>query len=281
MILIADSGSTKTDWRIAELGNSIRQIMTTGINPYLQTREEITEELNATLFPEVQDLDIHAIYFYGAGCAFTEQREMLKNIISSALDKPTEVYSDLMGAARSLCGHRPGIACILGTGSNSCLYDGVEIIQHTPALGFILGDEGSGSALGKKLVNSCLKNQLPEHIREKFLSEFELDAETILDRVYRQPFPNRFLANLSHFLLDNIIEESVHDLVFECFKEFLIRNVKQYKGSSSFPIHFTGSIAYFYQSILREATKAVELHPGIITQSPMEGLINYHTLPKE
>lgn len=281
MILIADSGSTKTDWRIAESGKTIKQIMTAGINPYLQTQDEIAEELHAALFPEINEQDIRAVYFYGAGCAFPEKRQMLAEIIERNIRKPVEVYSDLMGAARSLCGHRPGIACILGTGSNSCLYDGVEIVEHTPALGFILGDEGSGAALGKRLVNECLKNQLPEHVRQKFLEEYELNTEIILERVYRQPFPNRFLANLSRFLLHNLTEEAIHHLVLDCFKEFLIKNIRSYTNANQFPIHFTGSIAYFFQSVLREATTTVNLHPGMITQSPMEGLIQYHTLPKE
>jgi len=281
MILIADSGSSKTDWRVAEVGETVKKVMTTGINPYLQDEEAIAEELKLSLFPEIEEYNIHAVYFYGAGCSFPHEKQILAEVIGAEIKAPIEVYSDLMGAARGLCGFMPGIACILGTGSNSCLYDGVEIIQHTPALGFILGDEGSGAALGKRLVNDCLKNQLPEHLRNKFLSEYELTTEVILERVYRQPFPNRFLSNLSRFLLDNLLEEAVHNLVLDCFKEFLVKNVKQYKGSDKFPIHFTGSIAYFFQAVLREAIIAVGLHPGVMTQSPMEGLIRYHTLPKE
>lgn len=277
MLLIADSGSTKTDWRIAARGETVRQILTAGINPYFQSKEEIEEELNVALFPKI-DEDIRAVYFYGAGCAFEEKRMMLAEIIEAGLGKPVEVYSDLMAAARSLCGHMPGIACILGTGSNSCLYDGVEITEHISPLGFILGDEGSGAALGKRLVNACLKKQFPGGLCGKFFETYELTTEDILERVYRMPFPNRFLANLSRFLLENIEEEPVHNLVLDAFKEFLVKNVKPYKGADRFPIHFTGSIAYFYQAVLREATKTVGLRPGVIIQSPMEGLIRYHTI---
>lgn len=280
MLLIADSGSTKTDWRIVQRGETVKQILTAGINPYFQSQEEIEEELNGVLFPAI-DEEIRAVYFYGAGCAFEEKRRMLAEVLDVGLGKPVEVYSDLMAAARSLCQHRPGIACILGTGSNSCLYDGVEIIGHTPPLGFILGDEGSGAVLGKILVNACLKKQLPGEICRKFLEAHELTTENILERVYRQPFPNRFLANLSRFLLENIEEEPIRNLVLISFQDFLVKNVKPYKSSDKYPIHFTGSIAYFYQGLLREAAIAVGLHPGIICQSPMEGLIRYHTLPKE
>ncbi|NDV55582.1 ATPase [Parabacteroides sp. 52] len=276
MILIADSGSTKTHWCLAEQGVGIRQIVTAGANPYFQTIEEIIEELSVSLFPQIKEERLDAVYFYGAGCAFPEKNQILSQFLSEALHAPVEVYSDLMGAARALCGKYPGIACILGTGSNSCLYDGVEIVEHTPALGFILGDEGSGAVLGKQLVSDCLKKQLPEHIIEKFMEQYGLTTETILERVYRQPFPNRFLAVLSGFLLENITEPSLHALVYNGFKAFLQRNVKPYKGSDKYPIHFIGSIAHFYQAVLREAILSEDMLPGIIVQSPIEGLINYH-----
>jgi len=277
MILIADSGSTKTEWCIAERGELVKRIVTAGTNPYFQTADEIEEELAHVLFPELKKYSIDAVYFYGAGCAFPDKKQMITEILYPELPVTIEVYSDLMGAARSLCGRLPGIACILGTGSNSCLYDGVEILQHTPPLGFILGDEGSGAILGKRLVGDCLKKQLPDSICEQFLSQYDLTVENILERVYRKPFPNRYLATLSQFLLENITEPVVHDMVVDEFKKFLLRNVKQYRGSDKFPIHFTGSIAYFYQSVLREAANAVGMRPGIIVQHPMSGLIHYHT----
>lgn len=281
MILIADSGSTKTDWRLAANGQTIKQVLTAGINPYLQTQSAIAEELGLSLFPYLKGSSIRAVYFYGAGCSFPHDKQILAEVIGAEVDAPVEVFSDLMAAARGLCGFMPGIACILGTGSNSCRYDGVEIVEHTPPLGYILGDEGSGAALGKRLVNGCLKNQLPSALRERFFAEYELSAEIILDRVYRQPFPNRFLANLSRFLLDNLQDEAVHALVFDSFREFLEKNVKPYTDADRYPLHFTGSIAYFFQSILRQAIRAAGFYPGVVSQSPMEGLIAYHSLPKE
>lgn len=277
MILIADSGSTKTEWCVAERGECIRKITTAGTNPYFQTPDEIEDELSQVLFPVVEEYAINAVCFYGAGCAFPDKKKIIRDIISAHLPVPVEVYSDLMAAARALCKRMPGIACILGTGSNSCLYDGVEIVQHTPPLGFVLGDEGSGSALGKQLVSDCLKGQLPPDLTRKFLDQYGLTVETVLERVYRQPFPNRFLAVLSQFLIENITEEPIRNLVYNSFKSFLQRNVRQYPGSDKFPIHFTGSIAYFYQGILREATVACGMRPGMIVQTPMAGLIYYHT----
>lgn len=277
MILIADSGSTKTEWCVTEPEGIIRQFSTAGTNPYLQTTEEIMEEWELSLFPKLKKYKIEAVYFYGAGCAFPEKRQIISDILASQLETEVEVYSDLMGAARALCGRFPGIACILGTGSNSCFYDGVEIVEHTPPLGFILGDEGGGAYLGKRLVSDCLKHQLPKPLIQKFMDSYGLTQEAILERVYKVPFANRYLATLSQFLLDNIKEPAIHKLVFNSFTEFLERNVKQYNGSDKFPIHYMGSVAYFYQGILREATMTVGLHPGVIIQTPMEGLISYHT----
>jgi N-acetylglucosamine kinase-like BadF-type ATPase len=281
MILIADSGASKTDWRVTEAGETVRQVMASGINPYYQDKAEIIGELELSLFPKIREYDIRAVYYYGAGCSFPREMQILAEVIGAKINAPVEVYSDLMGAARGLCGFMPGIACILGTGSNSCLYDGVEIIRHTSPLGFILGDEGSGAALGKRLVNGCLKNQLPAYLQDKLLSEYELSAEIILDRVYRQPFPNRFLAGFSRFLLDNLADEAIHDLVLDCFNEFLMKNVRQYEGSGKLPVNFTGSIAYFFQAVLREAVLSAGLRPGVITRSPMDELIRYHTFLQE
>lgn len=277
MILIADSGSTKTEWCVAGQGEVIQRFTTAGTNPYYQSAEEITEEWKVSLFPKLKNYDLKTVYFYGAGCAFSDKQQMIAGILANHLHTPVEVYSDLMAAARALCQRLPGIACILGTGSNSCLYDGVEIIQHTPPLGFILGDEGSASAMGKQLVSDCLKHQLPDTLIRQFMQQHELTTELILERVYRQPFPNRYLATLSRFLLDHITEQPIHDLVYNSFTAFLTRNVKQYKGHDRFPIHFTGSVAHFYQGVLREATTASGMRPGIIIQSPMQGLIKYHT----
>ncbi|MDR2968816.1 MAG: ATPase [Tannerellaceae bacterium] len=278
MILIADCGSSKTDWRVTESGETIKQVTTAGINPYYQNKTEISGVLELSLFPEMKEYPIRAVYYYGAGCTFPHQKQLLEEVIEAKIDAPVEVDSDLLGAARGLCGFTPGIACILGTGSNSCLYDGVEIVRHTPPLGFILGDEGSGAALGKRLVNDCLKNRLPAYLRDKLLSEYELSAEIILERVYRQPFPNRFLAGLSSFLLDNLHDEAIRELVSDCFKEFLLKNINQYEAADRYPVHFTGSIAYFFQSVLQEAVLSAGFRPGLITQSPMEGLIRYHSV---
>lgn len=276
MILIADSGSTKTEWCLADQGSPVRTILTSGTNPYFQTREEIAGEIRDALLPALEGERIEAIYFYGAGCAFPEKNRIIEEAILPFIPAPIEIFSDLMAAARALCGTRPGIACILGTGSNSCLYDGVEITEHIPPLGFILGDEGSGAVLGKRLVGDCLKRQLPEHLVRKFMEQYELTPALLLERVYKQPFPNRFLATLSRFLLENLTEQSIYNLVYDSFRSFFIRNVTRYTGFQAYPIHFTGSIAFYYQEVLKAAALSLDLKVGPVVKAPMEGLIRYH-----
>ena len=191
--------------------------------------------------------------------------------------KTIEVHSDLLASARALCGNEPGIACILGTGSNSCYYDGKEIVDNVSPLGYILGDEGSGAVLGKLLVGDVLKKQLPEPLCEKFLKEYDLDRLEIIRRVYREPFANRFLASLSPFLAKNIEEPAVHRLVLNAFKAFFVRNNTNYKNYKSLKVNFVGSIAMYYRSVLEEAAASVDCTIGTIIKSPMEGLILYHS----
>jgi len=275
MILIADGGSTKTDWCVAEQGKQLQRITTQGINPFFLSEDAIGEEIRSSLLPELQNLKFDALYFYGAGC-LPEKIPMMQTALSKYLEVETlEVNSDMLGAARGLSGRNPGIICILGTGSNSCYYDGEKIVSNVSPLGFILGDEGSGAVLGKLLVGDLLKNQLPAGLKEKFLQEFDLTPGMIIERVYRQPFPNRFLASLSPFLLRNIEEPAVRSLVFNGFCSFLKRNVMQY-DYKNYPIYFIGSIAYHYSKILEEAVLASGMKLGEIVQNPMEGLVKYH-----
>jgi N-acetylglucosamine kinase-like BadF-type ATPase len=276
MILIADSGSTKTAWCITDKGKSVRNILTSGMNPYFQNQDEIEKEIEDKLLPGINGFTIESVCFYGAGCATPEKNQLIAGAIHRYLSCPVEVCSDLMGAARALYGKRPGIACILGTGSNSCFYNGEDIVTNISPLGFILGDEGSGAVLGKLLVADCLKNQLPAQLKEKFLEQFRLTPSVILERVYRQPFPNRYLAGFSGFLLENIKEPAIYNLVCNSFRSFFIRNVMQY-DYRNYPISFTGSIAFYYRDVLTAAAGSLSLPVGQITQTPMEGLLSYHS----
>ena len=277
MILIADSGSTKTDWCLVEHGEVLQQIFTKGTNPFFQSEEEISNEIAANLLPQLKTPEVDAVYFYGAGCAFPDKIETVRRAILHHLQVKgeVEVSTDMLAAARGLCGHRAGIACIMGTGSNSCYYDGEKIVQNVSPLGFILGDEGSGACLGKLLVGDILKNQMTPELKEKFLSQFNLTPADIIDRVYRKPFPNRFLASLSPFLAQNLNEPCIHSLVLNSFKSFLKRNVMQYDYQNH-EVHFIGSVAYYYKDVLAQATDEMGIRLGTILKSPMEGLITYH-----
>ena len=277
MILIADSGSTKTDWCMAEKGVAIKRIPTKGMNPFFQSEDEMVEEMKHSLLPELDGKRPEAVYFYGAGCAF-DKVEIVRRAISCVLSldmAAIEVNSDMLAAARSVCGHEAGIACILGTGSNSCFYNGKEIEANVSPLGFILGDEGSGAVLGKLFIGDLLKNQLPAGLKEKFLERYQLTPADIIDRVYRKPFPNRFLATLSPFISEHITIPEVRQLVKQSFKTFLVRNVMQY-DYQHYAVGFNGSVAWYYRDILEEALSETGLKMGIIIKAPMEGLLKYH-----
>lgn len=275
MILIADSGSTKTDWCVVENGESILRFKTRGMNPFFQTEEEIGKEIEAGLLPSLKDFEPSAIYFYGAGCAFPEKNNMIRRAVNRYLSFPVEVGSDLLAAARALCGDQPGIACIMGTGSNSCYYDGREIVKNVSPLGFILGDEGSGAVLGKLLIGDVLKDQLSPALKDQFLTQYELTPALIMDKVYRQPFPNRFLAGFSPFIREHLDEPAIWELVTRSFLAFFTRNVKQY-DYFELPVHLVGSVAWYYQDILKEIAFDLGIRLGTIARSPMEGLIAYH-----
>lgn len=276
MILISDSGSTKTDWCVVEEGQIVRRIATKGMNPFYQTEDEVADEVSGSLLPSLRDFAVSSVWFYGAGCAFPEKNEIIRRAINRYLSVPVYVGSDMLAAARALCEDKPGIACILGTGSNSCFYNGKEIKKNVSPLGLILGDEGSGAVLGKLLVGDLLKGLLSPELTRQFYVEFSyLTPEVIMDKVYRQPFPNRFLATLSRFLLQHIEEPAVNKLVSGSFRAFFTRNVMQYEYTA-YPVHLIGSVAYYYQEIIRAVATELDIRIGTIEQSPMSGLITYH-----
>lgn len=278
MILIADSGSTKTDWCVIAEDEVVCRVKTDGINPFFQSEEDIKNLIEKDLLPDVQSYQsaINKVCFYGAGCAFPEKNAIIERAIQSHFSAKIEVRSDLWAAVHALCQCQPGIACILGTGENSCQYDGQDIIKQVSPLGFILGDEGSGAVLGKLLVGDVLKNQLPDTLRDAFFSAYQLTPAMILDKVYKQPFPNRFLASLSPFLLKHIDEPSIRRIVVQCFTDFFTRNVMQYEYEK-YSVHLVGSIAWYYQDLLKAVAGSLGIQIGTIVQSPLDGLIAYHT----
>lgn len=280
MILIADSGSTKTAWCLVEDPQHI--IYTQGINPFQQNEEEICAVLQHELFPSLptHDLQLSAIHFYGAGCTPEKAPIVacaLRQVISTTAT--IHVESDMLGAARSVCQRQPGIVCILGTGSNSCYYDSRTLHAGNPALGYILGDEGSGAYIGKRLVGDILKKQLPEDIQRLFFEETHETQANIIQRVYRTPLPNRYLASLSPFCARHREHPAIHAFLLDCFGQFFLRNIQSSqwnKEATKLPIGFVGSIAHYYASELAEAAQQYGYTIGNIVQSPLEGLVQYH-----
>ena len=275
-ILIADSGSTKTDWvLVGENGQVVEQVATAGMNPYHQTDEELVSILKTTPWTTQESGEEMTLYFYGSGCT-PVQIPRLREILVRNLTNVSvcDVYSDLVGAARAVCGHQEGVACILGTGANSCLYDGEQIVQNTPALGYILGDEGSGAVLGRKFLNAMYKGRLPLELKEWFEKEYQLTMADVIQRVYREPMANRFLASLSLFIGKHLDVPELRQLVVENFREFLRLNVQPYHRPE-LPVGFVGSMASHYEKELREAARLEGFVVGAVMKSPMEGLIRY------
>lgn len=276
MIVIADSGSTKTEWCFVENGTIRERVVSNGINPYFETIDDIIAEVKSVFARFYFGGIISNIYFYGAGCT-PDKSDIVKYCISKVVgdDVLIEVNSDLLGAARALFGREKGIASILGTGSNSCYYNGEYIKENISPLGFILGDEGSGAVIGKLFIGALLKNQFGEDLKLKFLSECNLTTEEIIDRVYRKPFPNRFLASLSPIIAKHLNNQEIHSLVVNCFKEFFKRNVMQY-DYMNLNVSFIGSVAFHYKDILTEAAKEFGITISKIEISPINGLVEYH-----
>ena len=276
MILIADSGSTKTDWCVAKDGFTVKRFTTQGINPYHQDERRINGIVLDELLPQTGEYKIKKIVFYGSGCR-EETIPAMKTILHSAFNNniEVEIYSDLLGAARAICGHKEGIACILGTGSNSCLYDGKKIVGNIPPLGYILGDEGSGATLGKIFINEIFKNSRMYDLKKEFLQVLQMTEGDIIDRVYRQPMANRFLASLAPFIHSHIERHEVNEIVTENFRQFLLKNVKRYHRDD-LQVSFIGSIAWHFKSQLLQSALEENVYVGSVEKSPMDGLLRYH-----
>lgn len=289
MIIIADSGSTKTHWCMLAANGQSSDFLTDGINPFYQTQEAMCNSVKNQLLPQMGHLmwagKITHIFFYGAGCTPEKSPLVQKALATVFKDAEVQVESDLVGAARGLLQHKKGIACILGTGSNSCLYDGERIVKNVPSLGFILGDEGGGAVLGKRLVADLFKNQLGADLMDLFVQEYGVTQADLIDHVYRQPFPNRYLASLSKFCAAHLDDKRIYDLVYDHFTDFVVRNLEQYyqdendveiEDTHTLSVGFVGSIAYYYKSVLQQVMDDMGFTISKIMQDPIEGLKEYH-----
>lgn len=273
MILIADSGSTKTDWAIIHSKNDISILSGEGINPVYHDEQEIIQKIESV---NKEKATIESVHFFGAGCIKNKTDIIVEKAFKKVfVNSDVFVDDDITGAAKSLFGDKKGIACILGTGSNSCYYNGSDVEYKIPALGYILGDEGSGAYLGKILLNRYFKQDLPKDIKEKFESEYKLDMMNVIEKVYKHENPNRYLATYSVFIKNNINNSYIRGLATKCLNDFFRFNIEKYNNFENKNIAFVGSIAYYYSDILKELAKQKNIKIHSIIQKPIDGLINY------
>jgi len=272
MILIVDSGSTKTDWRLIT-NNSVKAFSTIGLNPYFVTPGEIKEaivesEMNV-FFNEVK-----TIYFFGAGCSSTDNCKLIANSLSAVfINSKINVDSDISGACKALFGNETGIAAILGTGSNSAFYKSGKIVYSQPSLGYVLGDEGSGSYMGRNLVSKYLNNELPKELENEFNKQFGLEKKDILNSVYKEAFPNRYLASFTVFLHQQLKHKFIAEMVEKSLDDFFIRNLLKYPEVINYPVRFTGSIAFYFSDIIYNLGEKYKIRIDKIEQQPIEGLV--------
>ena len=281
MILIADSGSTKTIWKCTDGAGKVQTANTAGINPYYNNRNDIIKE-STHARTQLSGLNIEEIYFYGAGCSTDKQKEIVSQALASQFgSEKISVNTDLLGAARALFQKESGIVCILGTGSGSCIYNGDQIIRSIPSLGFILGDEGSGASLGKQFVRDFLREDMPSDLIRIVNEELGINKEEVLLHVNQDAMPSKYLAGFSKYLHEYLDNKYIHDLVYHSFEEFVKEYVVRYNGYQEYKTGFIGSIAVNYQKILKEVLDKYQLELGKIETNPIDGLIEYHLSQKQ
>lgn len=274
--LIADSGATKAEWCLLRNGRK-KTIFTQGISPYFLNTEQIAALLTLELLPAVKNAGITEIYYYGTGCANPANALLVKKALQRVFKGAVvQVTHDLMGAARALCGHSKGVACILGTGSNSCFYNGKKMVKNSPGLGYVLGDEGSGAYLGKKVIQYYLYGTFDDELRGRFDLTYTTTAAEILENVYKKPLPNRYLAGFARFLAENRGHYMIENIIEDGLNDFFFNHLCKYRETWSTPVHFAGSIAFGFKDVLQQLCDSYEFELGRVMKNPMEGLIEYH-----
>ncbi|MFC0775779.1 N-acetylglucosamine kinase [Terrimonas alba] len=275
--LIADSGATKAEWSLITNGKR-KTFLTQGISPYFLNQAEISALLLKELKPKLKNIQVDEIYYYGTGCASAENAKLMKKAIRAVFPEAAiDVNHDLLAAARALCGNQKGIACILGTGSNSCYYSGKKIVTNSPGLGYVLGDEGSGAYLGKRVLQYYLYNTFDDELRGRFDVTYLTNAAEILENVYKNPLPNRYLASFVMFLAENRGHYMIENIIEDCLNDFFFTHLCKYKEIWSHPVNFVGSVAFGFKDVLEELCHSYEFELGKVLKKPMSGLIEYHS----
>ncbi len=275
--LIADVGATKGEWCLINNGRK-RTIFTQGISPYFMGADQISELLRKELASKLKNIQVGEIYYYGTGCAAADNVKLVKKAIRKVFpEAKTEVTHDLMAAARGLCGRKKGIASNLGTGSFACYYDGKKIVQNRPGLGYVLGDEGSGVYLGKKVLQYYLYETFDWELRGRFDLTYTTNRQEILENVYKKPFPNRYLAGFTKFLAENRGHYMVENIIEDGLNDFFFHHLCKFRESWKMPIHFTGSVAFGFKDVLQQLCASYEFELGTVLKNPMSGLAAYHS----
>lgn len=276
-ILIADSGATKTEWCLTN-GTESRTIYTEGLNPYYHTTESIKQVIEHNLLPDL-DCPVKNLFFYGAGCDSEQKESIVREALEFTFpDTSINIYHDLLGAARACFYHKPGIACILGTGSNSCLYDGKKILEHVPSLAFILGDEGSAGYFGKKLINKYFRYEIPDDLKEDLEKNYNMSLDHINKELYDGSQKSRFIASYGAFLGEHADHPFIKEMLYEGFENFISRIILKYTNATDYEVRFIGSVAYAHQKMIKEILKKYDLKPGLFIKDPMGRLEEFHTL---
>lgn len=279
MKLIAESGSTIAEWALVENDLTLEKVYTEGINPFFQSRREISRSIRLNLPEAFFKRKLEQVYFYGTGCSSEIKKEILSASLVAQFRTPALVESDLLAAARGLFKHDPGIACILGAGSNSCFYNGDKIVKNVRPAGYILGDEGGEAVLGKLFLSDALKNIAPESITRVFFDKFRISPENVIESVYNSSVSSRFLTTVSYFLADYLNNDYVYNLYVKNLRDFFSRCVCQY-DYQNYIIRFVGSFAFKHSDILEEVADEYDITIDIIEESPMQGLVEYHSTPE-
>lgn len=275
--LIADSGATKAEWTVLGAGKT-RTLTTQGISPYFLDTAQISDLLQKELMPKLKQTRIDEVFYYGTGCANPANAKSVAKALRSKLPgAKIEVNHDLLAAARALCGREGGIACILGTGSNSCFYNGKRIVRNSPGLGYVLGDEGSGAYLGKKVIQYYLYGTFDEELRGRFDLTYMTSATEILENIYKKPLPNRYLASFARFLADNRGHYMIENIIEDGLNDFFFHHLCKYREIWKLPVNFVGGVAYGFRDVLQQLCDSYEFQLGTVLKKPMSGLIEYHS----
>lgn len=275
--LIADSGATKCEWCLIDNGKK-KRIITQGISPYFLSATDIVQLLQKELVPKMKQISVEAIHYYGTGLSNKNNVKTIQSALKQLFPHARiDANTDLLAAARALCGKEKGIACILGTGSNSCYYNGKKIVKNSPGLGYVLGDEGSGAYLGKKVVQHFLYNTFDDELQNQFVKNFNTGTIEILENVYTKPLANRYLASFAIFLAENRGHYMIENIIEDGLNDFFFNHLYKYRETWTLPINFVGSVAYGFKDVLKELCNTYELELGKVLQKPMDGLVAYHT----